>query len=206
MYQQWLQLAGRFFDRLGLRSALTGFRGDREMCRRAEKVRLERESLARSFSGPGEARMLRFDSVLSPSHPDSRWTAVSLRGETAHPILVAPCRVGPDEFQQLFGKRRTISQIVAPLFVEGSYPIPSSHWSLPPQLRSSLGQVWPRGAPLCTFGLSADMRADHQRLAPVAQLSGALRATPDLKTRFTQVQVSVARNANSQKFPGWPHS
>src|SRR5262249_24808795 len=63
-----------------------------------EKVRLERESLARFLSGPGEdfARMLRFDSVLSPSHPDSRWTAVSLRGETTHPILVAPCRVGPD--------------------------------------------------------------------------------------------------------------
>jgi hypothetical protein len=70
-------------------------------------------------------------SALCPSRSGSQWTAVSLRGEPPHPVLVTPCRVGLDELQQLFGKRRTISQIVPRLLVDGSYPIPSSHWSFP---------------------------------------------------------------------------
>jgi hypothetical protein len=82
-----------------------------------------------SFSGPGpDAAPF---SALSPSRSSSQWTALSYRGEAPHPVLVTPCRVGLDELQQLFGKRRTISQIVPRLLVDGSNPIPSSHWSFP---------------------------------------------------------------------------
>src|SRR5262245_16030184 len=80
-----------------------------------------------SFSGPGPAAAL--PSALFPSRSASQSAAVSLRREAPHPILLTLRRVGLDQLQQLVGKRRTISQIVAPPLIDGSYPIPSSHWS-----------------------------------------------------------------------------
>jgi hypothetical protein len=80
-----------------------------------------------SGTGPDAAP----SSALSPSRSGSQWAARSLRGEAPHPVLVDPCRVCLDELQQLFGKCRAITQIVPWLLVDGSYPIPSSHWSFP---------------------------------------------------------------------------
>ena len=167
MYQQWLQVIGLFFDGLGLRSSLSnGFAatvrctaksrswpGTRTRSTRSitserpmpgcSSLASSRSSLAWSCSfsflglGPDAAP----SSALSPSRSDSQWTAVSLRGEAPHPVLVTPSRLGLDELQQLFGKRRTISQIVPRLLVDGSYPIPSSHWSFP------VAEELSRGAP-----------------------------------------------------------